>query len=123
MLVDDENMVREVTREFLEIAGHRVTAFPSPKEVLKFFDKESPEAFDLLIIDFTMPQMTGMELLKKLRSMGISTPALLSTGNSEAVPSEALGELKVISVLRKPYTQNTLSEAVKNAFSKGVQAS
>ena len=61
MLVDDEPAVVDVTREILEMLGYRVVTGTSGAEALDAF-RADPGRFDLVITDFTMPRMTGVEL-------------------------------------------------------------
>jgi len=66
MLVDDEAIVRTYTKKLFELKGHKVTTFSSPKTALESYCIYWNE-FDLIILDMSMPEMTGKELFNKMK--------------------------------------------------------
>ena len=87
--VDDEVGLLEITKDFLEVDGEvQVDLVSCPTEALTKIDQGS---YDVIISDYQMPSMNGIELLKALRIRGDRTPFILFTGRGrEEVAMEAL---------------------------------
>lgn len=87
LLVDDEDVLRNITHDYLESVGFRVMAATNGKEALELASQETP---DLVIMDMLMPIMDGMEALQKIRHH--SNPALsqvpIIAMSGLAVPAE-----------------------------------
>lgn len=111
-IVDDDDAVRDSLRFLLEVAGHAVASFASGAD----FFRAAPRAFACLIVDQHMPQMTGLDLVAKLRSEGGTIPVLLITGSPSAAifaQAEALG---VTQVLEKPASDEAMLEFVSSSI-------
>ena len=80
LIVDDEEGVRELLCDALRIAGYSPTAVPGARAALTAM-REKPVA--LVIADINMPQMTGFDMLAKMRAQGNSTPVLLLSARGE----------------------------------------
>ena len=78
VLVDDDAAVLQVHTYLLDSLGHKVTPFDSPDSALEFI-ADSNEV-DMLITDFKMPGMDGMELISKVRKTHPSLPTLVVSG-------------------------------------------
>ncbi|QLH74074.1 MAG: PAS domain S-box protein [Methanomassiliicoccales archaeon] len=90
LYVDDDPILLELAKEFLEGENEdlNVTICNSAKDVLPLLNKKH---FDVIISDYQMPSMNGLDLLKELRSKGIDVPFILFTGKGgEEVAIEAL---------------------------------
>jgi len=86
--IDDEEMVLELTKEFLALDGIEVHGMT---DSLAVKDELAREEYDVVISDYLMPSMNGLELLESLRKDGISVPFILFTGKGrEDVAIEAL---------------------------------
>jgi two-component system, cell cycle sensor histidine kinase and response regulator CckA len=122
LVVDDEAMITEVYRCFLESLNYRVTVAHSPEQALVEFAK-CPSAFTGLVTDFNMPHMNGLELVRRLRAMRADLPALLCTGyiGSAATEHEA-AELGMGEILGKPFTRHTLGLALERVLKATVPA-
>ncbi|MEJ2657381.1 MAG: response regulator, partial [Desulfobacterales bacterium] len=90
LLVDDEEDVLEVMHSMLEKLGYLVDSTISSIEALERF-RQKPETFDMVITDQTMPQMTGMELIRNMRLIRSDIPIILCTGLNEKIAHEHLG--------------------------------
>ena len=104
-MVDDEAMITEVYRCYLESLNYRVTVAHSPEQAVVEFSK-SPAGFMGVVTDFNMPHMNGLELVRHLRGIRADLPALLCTGyvGSAATEHEAaeLGMGALVSRSGKP---------------------
>ena len=115
-VVDDEPMLLELATVILEPLGYRVKSFRDPEMSLKAFEAAKPRP-DLLITDYAMHRMNGMELIEKFRELEPGLKILLVSGtvgediyqNSPAKPDKFLA---------KPYQAHHLTNAVAALLSR-----
>jgi DNA-binding response OmpR family regulator len=113
LLVDDEPRARELHAEVLIRAGYDVS---TAKDGADAWNALNLVSYDLLITDNKMPRVTGMELIKKLRSEDMLLPVILASGT---VPYEELKRhpwLLLDATLAKPFTIEQLLEVVKQVL-------
>ncbi len=113
-LVDDEALVARATERLVAQFGYRVTTLNRADQVLSAFERD-PAAFDLVLTDETMPEMTGLELARALRHRGIKVPVLLVTGLP--IELDAASIAAPFSVLGKPYRSEELASALAKLIS------
>jgi len=121
LIVDDEEMILQLTRRMLERSGYTVmTAADGPSAVAII--QGNPTAVDLVLLDMTMPGMTGDQVLWKLRRLGCTAPILISSGYSVGGSIQDLvgGPGGADGFLPKPYTMQELSETVRTTLD-GIQ--
>ena len=87
VLVDDDDFFRESLGLNLVDEGFSVTSFSSGPPALEYFEKGGKA--DVVLLDWRMPQMNGLELLRALRAAGIHAPAIFLTVLSEDIYEEA----------------------------------
>jgi CheY-like chemotaxis protein len=109
LLVDDDPLVLASTRAMLEDLGHAVLEASSGPQALELLRAGSNP--DLVITDYAMPGMTGVQLATAMRDLRPGLPVLLATGYSE-VPSE--GEV-ALPRLQKPFDAEALVRATSGA--------
>lgn len=76
LVVDDDPAIRMLYKEELEEEGYEVVVASSGKEALELFEKEMP---DLVTLDILMPDMDGIQLLRKMKEMRPRLPIIMST--------------------------------------------
>ena len=110
VLVEDNKMVMNMTRNLMEKQGHTVLAFQQPEEALRFVSTYSPPV-DLLFSDVVMPVMNGLELYEQMEKLIPDLKVLFMSGyNSNTILHK--GKLKEgVNYIQKPFTTETL---VKN---------
>jgi CheY-like chemotaxis protein len=111
LIVDDEPSVRQVSQLFLEQNGFKILIAESGPRALKIFREHASE-IDLVLLDLTMPEMSGEEVFHKLRGIRADIGIILSSGYSE---QEILGLIEGTtrtSFIRKPYRPKALLEKV-----------
>lgn len=113
LLVDDEEMIRDVERDLLASLGYQVTVFATPQETLARF-REQPELFDLVVTDMTMPRMTGMELAQKIMEIRKDIPVILCTGFSDLINEESARLQGIREYVTKPLVAQTFSRTIRN---------
>jgi PAS domain S-box-containing protein len=112
LLVDDEISVMEATSALLEELGYEVTARAKPLEAIDCFQHE-PDSFDLIITDFDMPKMNGLELSRRLIEIKPNAKIVLISGLGEPTAIKAALQIGVSEVLHKPFPLAKLAEVVK----------
>jgi len=109
LLVEDEALIAITTSMSLEDAGYHVTLASDGQQGLEIAMQERP---DLIVSDFMMPRMSGVQMIEKLRESGCLMPIVLAT----AIPENQLPKCAGYDVyLPKPYTEKQLLE-VLNRF-------
>ncbi len=120
MLVDDADDVLSVHRRLTERLKHKVAPFTDPRQALAAFTR-APDAYDLVITDFRMPEMNGLEWLNAIRLIRPDIPALIITAYGEEEALRARRERDFL-VLNKPVTLNELDTAIRQALSRANAA-
>jgi DNA-binding response OmpR family regulator len=107
LIVEDEALIADSLTYLLEEAGYNVTVAADGREGLERVLEAAP---NLIISDFMMPRMSGLEMIKRLRAAGNTTPVILLTAVPEAnLPPEAGYDL----YFNKPYIEKRLLEGVR----------
>ena len=109
MLVDDEEMVRNVIGEVLSDLSYHVVSFSSASEALEYYKKNINE-IDVVISDMRMPNMNGIQLYRKISALN---PKLLFIMLSGFVDEITLEENENTLILSKPITVKNLDAAIK----------
>ncbi|MGB1719123.1 MAG: response regulator, partial [Candidatus Latescibacterota bacterium] len=112
----EENMTR-LGETMLEHIGYTVTTHNDPQEALRDFTSD-PSRFSVIITDYTMPGMTGNELLAAVRDLRPDIPTVLGTGFSEEKIMDQVREGLIDVFLDKPYSMDELTKAVQEAINK-----
>jgi CheY-like chemotaxis protein len=108
LLVDDEDAVRELTAETLEMLGYRVLSADGGPKALEMLETVRP---DLMLFDYAMPSMNGAELARLARLRWPDVPIVIASGYADTAQVEAAlgGEA---AILRKPFNMETLAQTV-----------
>jgi len=121
LLVDDEIFIREMGVDVLMMLGCKATTAEDGKKAWEIFQK-SPADFDIIISDYNMPEMTGIDLAERVLSLRPGMPFIISTGFSSGFTEKAAEDLGIASILQKPYLVNQLKEAIQHAVSRSPVA-
>jgi PAS domain S-box-containing protein len=117
LFVDDEISLVKTSKIILERLGYAVTAVTSAEEALAVF-KNTPDAFDLLITDKTMPELTGFDLVREIKSQRPDLPMILCTGVSVKADIEKVQELGINGFLLKPFNKRELACIIRDVLDK-----
>ncbi len=112
LIADDDRLVREMLSDLLAEMGHAVVAAENGVEALDVCAREAP---DLLILDFLMPKLSGLDALHALRERGVRAPAVLLTAISDGSFRAVEGAEAVDVLLEKPVTRRGLARALARA--------
>jgi PAS domain S-box-containing protein len=115
LFVDDETAIADMAKKTLERMGYTVTAKVDSLEALKNF-QNSPQEYDVVVTDQTMPQLTGMDLAREMKKIRPELPIILCTGYSEETTPEKALEAGITSYLYKPVSSRDLTQAIQKAI-------
>jgi CheY-like chemotaxis protein len=111
LIADDDRLVRTMLGDLLVELGHSVVAAQDGAEAVKFCDRESP---DLLILDFLMPRLSGLDALRDIRRRH-GVPALLLTAINQGSLRGVDGVDQVQGLVEKPFTRKSVEAAIARA--------
>jgi CheY-like chemotaxis protein len=111
LVVEDRDVVRDLTRDVLEASGFSVVAVPGGREALEA--AASNEPFDLLLTDVVMPEMSGPEVAMKLRARHPELPVLYMSGYTDDVLNAHELSQDGTAFLRKPFGNAELVTAAR----------
>ena len=117
LFVDDEVELVKVWPRMLQQLGYDVLAKTSSLEALDAF-RAQPEAFDLVLTDFTMPDMPGDQLAGEVIKIRADVPIVLCTGFSDKINQARAKELGIAELVAKPLDLRTLAEVIQRALGK-----
>lgn len=119
LLIDDEADVASSCARALEQYGYRVTWRTSSQDGFEAF-KALSESIDLVITDFTMPHLTGVQLAKMIKHTRSEMPIILMTGFSPSVNESNIHELGLNAMVLKPVIGRELATVVRNVLDKVI---
>jgi len=117
LIVDDDDAVRESLGRLMESVGFAVRVFSNGHDLL---NEASLPAIGCLVVDYHMPAMNGLELVSALRGWGVSSPAILITGNPTNYVRDRAAAIAVL-VVEKPRLGSYLLDCVREAVAKHAQ--
>lgn len=115
LIVDDERDIRQLLREMLTLEGHEVTEATNGAEALTRLRDAS---FDLVLTDVRMPNLSGMELLRRVREVSPSTEVVVATAYAELDTAIECMRAGAFDLLRKPFNLQELFSCVSRALEK-----
>ena len=115
LFVDDDKSLIYVCRYRLERLGYQVETKTNPVEALELF-RDSPDRFDLIITDMTMPQMTGDHLVEEILKIRPDKPTILCTGFSEKIDEEKAKEIGFSEYIEKPIDKWDFANKIRNVL-------
>lgn len=119
LVVDDEKKILQMYASFLEGLGYRVTTMASSIEALQAF-RRNPDAYDLVITDMMMPNMTGDILAKEISGCRSDIPIILNTGYSDSLVGKKAKTIGVDVLLMKPFIMSELAATIRQLIDSGT---
>jgi len=117
LFVDDEDFQADIGKRMLERLGYRVTAKTNSVEALDLF-RQTPDEFDLVITDMTMPDMTGDVLARKLISIRPDIPIIVCTGYSARINPDIIKEIGIKELVMKPVVMKDIAQMIHRVLSR-----
>ena len=115
LLVDDEAAIVKMEQRMLERLGYGVIIRTGSVDALEAF-KANPDAFDLVITDMTMPNMTGVQLAGEIKKIRPNIPVILCTGFSYHVNEEKSKALGIQGFVMKPMVMNEIAATIRKVL-------
>lgn len=115
LVVDDEASVREIVTTLLDNIGWKHEVCASGLEGFRAFEK-APSRFDLIISDYAMPEMSGLEMFHKIREIKADIPVILISGYNSLVDEENARQIGINYYLKKPFSVSAFWEALNEIF-------
>lgn len=117
LIVDDESFLRKVLVARLQDFGARILEAENGEEALKLI---KTEVIDAVLTDIVMPKMDGLELLAKIREMGLMTPVVILTGVGDQTRALTALRLGASDFLDKPFESSVVREVMSRALKLGI---
>lgn len=117
LVVDDEEMIKSLIEEMLTSLGYRVTSTTSAVEALEIY-RSKPDQFSLVMTDFTMPLMTGVDLAREMLAIKQDIPIFMCTGFSHVIEDGDLERWGIRSIIRKPILLFEIAKTVREVLDK-----
>jgi CheY-like chemotaxis protein len=111
LYVDDEPRLARLEERRLTQLGYVITAVSDGPAALAAF-RANPAGFDVIITDYQMPRMTGLDLAREISRIRPELPVILSTGNVDEFSAETLAEAGIRRVVTKPIRMQEISAAL-----------
>lgn len=115
LFVDDERLLANIGKDVLEPLGYKVTVRENSHEALATF-QSSPDAFDVVVTDQTMPGMTGIVLAQKILQIRPDIPIILCTGYSNLADEDSAKRLGIREFAYKPLTQEAIISLIRKVL-------
>ena len=117
LLIDDEDIVLNLGKSLLEYLGYTVLIATDGEEGLIIF-RNKREEIDAVIVDLSMPRMSGYEVLKEIRAMNPKVKILVSSGYLMDGDSQHLEEIGAFGFLAKPYDVSEVACKMSKIFNR-----
>lgn len=117
LIVDDSNYTRRTHRRMVEADGHVVHEAATGMAAIEGFFVHRP---DLVLLDLTMEDMGGMEVLAKLRELDGGVRVIVVSADVQRSTAKLVAESGAIGFLGKPVAPDALRDAVRDALAEGA---
>lgn len=115
ILVEDEDAIRIFVKSVLTLKGYNVIDFGSPDDALKYLG-DFKNAFDLIITDVMMPEMSGPTFIERVRKMHFDPKVIFISGFGEEAFTDEYGDRREFHFLSKPFSLKQLIRKVYNVL-------
>jgi len=113
LFCDDNFLMREIIKKIFSIRKDQLEVAVDGHDAFEKIQAK-PNFFDVLVTDYVMPGLSGMELIEKLRALNLPLKMIMVTGYSDDVDRAALDRLQLNGFLKKPFTEDAFLDCVKN---------
>jgi nitrogen-specific signal transduction histidine kinase/ActR/RegA family two-component response regulator len=117
LVVDDEQALMRIEKAMLEAMGYIVQGSTHSPSALEAF-RRAPDSFDAVITDYTMPNVTGYELARKLKEIRGDIPIILCSGYLDPNMEKAVRAAGIDAFVRKPFSRKELAQALRLALDR-----
>ena len=118
LVLDDEDLVRDMVMERLDILGYESLAAVDGEQGVEIYKRRINE-IDMVLMDFMMPRMNGVEAFEQLLKIDPNVKVILSSGYTEETVGKMFADRKPDGILHKPYGLDTLKQHLDRILSPG----
>jgi PAS domain S-box-containing protein len=115
LVIDDEPDVAAVVKDILETINYRVLIEVNPLKGIELF-RDRHREIDVVLLDLTMPEMSGKDVMESLRAIDPDVKVIISSGYSETEMQNKIGHAPVSGFIQKPYRVETLVAMIQKAL-------
>lgn len=116
LVIDDTKNIRLLLTKSLEVEGYEVSTAADGREGL---ERICAETFDLIFLDIKLPEMSGTEVLRRMRAAGVQTSVIVITAYPTIKNAVECTRLGVVSYLQKPFTAERLANVLRELEAGG----
>ncbi|MCP4151519.1 MAG: PAS domain S-box protein, partial [bacterium] len=117
LLVEDDSALAVAEKRLYEGLGYKVSMMHDGFEAFELFSKV-PEKFDIIITDYSMPKMTGLELIHKIRLIDTRIPVILCTGFSKIMTPKESKAIDIGDIIMKPIELGYIARSIRKLLDK-----
>ncbi len=117
LFVDDEETIADLGGRMLVQLGYHVTSMTESRKAIELFRAE-PGAFDIVITDYTMPHLTGVDLAKEILQIRPDIPIVLCTGYSEMINDDIAKKRGISAFVMKPLSLRDVAKLIREVLDK-----
>ncbi|HEX8622038.1 MAG TPA: response regulator FixJ [Allosphingosinicella sp.] len=114
-VIDDDDSARESLEFLIDCAGMRVRGYPS---ALAFLDSIDRREHGCIVTDVRMPDMTGLELVARLKEIGVADPVIVITGHADVPMAIQAMKQGVADFIEKPFSDETILDSIRAALAR-----
>ncbi len=115
LVVDDEIALTAAYQRMLQRLNYQAITCNHPQAALQLFS-EAPHQFAAIITDLTMPEMNGVEVIRRIRKIRSDVPIILATGLTSSASESAVADYGADGILEKPFASLALAETLHRVF-------
>lgn len=113
LIIDDTKNIRVLLTQCLAFEGYEVSTASGGAEALR---QIAEHPFDLIFLDVRMPEISGTEVLRHIRQMGINTPVVMMTAFGTVKNAVDCTQLGAVAYLQKPFTENKIRQVLEEVL-------
>jgi len=118
LIVDDQHAARTLLKKILkEMDVAQVLEAANGRDALSLVES-APDMVDLVICDWNMPEMSGLDFITKMRATGVATPVIMTTGRADKDSVLAAKEAGISGYLVKPFSVTQLEAKIRVALAR-----
>jgi FixJ family two-component response regulator len=120
VLIDDDDAIREALATIVTLEGYAVDPFQSATKYLEYAQQSLPlfPGPQCILLDVKMPELTGLELQRRLKELNVSIPLVFMSGGSGALEATQALKNGAVDFLIKPFDEESLLTAIRTALLK-----
>ena len=117
-VIDDDDAARHSLKFLIECAGYRVADYDGAVAFLAALDAAGTLAPGCIVTDVRMPDMTGLELVERLKQQGVAEPVIVITGHADVPMAIQAMKAGVVDFIEKPFAEDAILSVIREAIDR-----